>query len=75
MIPPDERYIEVDDIYVTPAHHSQGIGSDLLEGILQLAERDGVTRRLVFSATKDLTRILAFYQRHGFTPWGVQMFR
>lgn len=70
-----ERYLEVDDLCVAPEFRSQGIGGRLLEALIEAARTQGVTRVHVFSTTKDHDRILRFYRRHGFRPWGVQLFR
>ena len=75
VTPAGERYLEVDDIYVAPDLRSEGIGGRLLERLLEAAHEDGVSRIHVFSASMDHDRVLRFYRRHGFTPWGVQLFK
>lgn len=75
VTPAGQRYLEVDDLYVTPELRSRGIGSRLLEDVMRTAESEGMDRVHVFTATKDMDRILSFYRGHGFRPWGVQLFR
>jgi len=60
---------------VTAEHRSSGIGGMLLDGLLEAARRNGVERSLVYSATRDLEKVLRFYRRHGFKNWYVRMYR
>jgi GNAT superfamily N-acetyltransferase len=75
VTPASECYLEVDTIYVTPEFRSGGIGGGLLDGLIGAAQAEGVSRVHVFSATKDHDRVLEFYRKHGFRPWGVQLFK
>jgi ribosomal protein S18 acetylase RimI-like enzyme len=70
-----ERYLEVDDLYVSPEMRNQGIGGRLLDELLAQAQREGIRRYLVYSSSRDTDAILRFYRRHGFETWYVQMFR
>lgn len=74
VIPEGERYLEVDEIYIRPESRGNGTGSMLLDRLLETARGDGISRFSVYSATKDVDGILAFYRRHGFKSWYVQMF-
>lgn len=75
IAPEGTRYLEIDNVYVTPEFRQQEIGGKLLDAILAVAREEGVGKALVYSATRDLHRVLAFYERHDFRPWYVQMFR
>jgi len=75
VLPAGESYLEIDAIYVAAEHRNSGIGSMLLDGLLEAAQRNGVERSLLHSATKDLDRIMRFYRRHAFKPWHVRMYR
>ena len=75
VIPAGETYLEIDELYVAASHRSHGIGGALLEQVLQEASSQGITRGLVYSATKDWRRIIDFYQSHGYKMWYVQMYR
>ncbi|MCP4646092.1 MAG: GNAT family N-acetyltransferase [bacterium] len=68
-----ERYIELDDLFVVPEWRSGNVGGALVELVLEAAREEGVRKALVYSATKDVRRVLAFYERHGFRSWYVQM--
>ena len=75
VIPAGEAYLEIDEIYVHPEHRGGDIGSRLAHELLAEAESQGITRTLVYSASKDWRRIVGFYQRLGFEMWFVQMVR
>ena len=70
-----ERYLEVDDLYVSPGMRDQGIGGRLLDELLAQARQEGIQRFLVYSSSRDTDAILRFYRRHGLETWYVQMFR
>ena len=74
-LPPGETYFEVDAIYVETEHRNTSIGGLLLDRLLEVARDNGIERSRVHSATKDLERILRFYQRHGYKQYYVQLFR
>ena len=75
MLHVGETYFEVDAIYVMTEQRNKGIGGLLLNGLLEVARRNGIERSRVHSATKDLAKILRFYQTHGFKQWYVQLYR
>ena len=75
VIPAGAAYLEIDEFYVIPERRSQGIGRRLLDTLLARAEAAGLEYQLVYSATKDLRRVLHFYEQSGFQSWCVQLFR
>lgn len=75
IIPAEEMYLEIEDLYVLPEFRCCGIGTQLVETVLGVATGQGVTAGLVHSATKDWRRIVHFYQQFGFKMWYVQMYR
>jgi GNAT superfamily N-acetyltransferase len=75
VIPAGVAYLEIEEVYVRPDSRRLGIGSALIERLLGTARAAGVERFLLSSATRDLDAVLAFYRRHGFRSWSVQMFR
>jgi ribosomal protein S18 acetylase RimI-like enzyme len=70
-----EKYIEIDDIYISAEYRNSGIGGMLADKFLDTARKDGAERAIVYSATKDLDNIVKFYKKHGFKAWYVQMFK
>lgn len=75
VIAQGERYVEVDDLYVSLAMRQRGVGSELLHEMERRARTDGIERFLLYSAVKDIDAILRFYRKHGFQSWYVQMFK
>ena len=75
VLPAGQTYFEVDAIYVANEHRDSGIGGMLLDGLLEATQQNSIERSLVYSATKDLDRILRFYRKHGFKNWYVRMYR
>ncbi len=75
VIPARQRYFEIEDIYVIHKCRGKGIGSLLIDELLQAAKADGIETFSVYSSTKDVDRILRFYRSHGFESWYVQLFR
>jgi ribosomal protein S18 acetylase RimI-like enzyme len=75
VLPKQETYLEVENIYVRPEFRNQHVGGDLLERLLAIAEQNGIRRFSVNTITKDMDRILRFYRRYGFKPWYVELFK
>lgn len=68
-------YAEVDELYVAPDYRRSGVGGTLLDSLVKEVEAQGISEFRVFSAARDQHGIMRFYERHGFTPWGIQFFR
>lgn len=68
-------FVEITNMYVAPSKRGGGVGSRLLQAVLDAAEADGIVRALLFTGAKDVMAIVRFYSRHGFDGWGVQMVR
>lgn len=75
VIPAGERYLRLEELYVAPEQRDGGIGGHLVDAMLAQAAKDGVTRGRVYSASRDWRRIVAFYERHGFQMWYVELAR
>ncbi len=54
---------------LTPDMTGRGVGGWLMQHALRLAWREGIERVWVHTCTLDHPSALAFYQRHGFTPY------
>jgi ribosomal protein S18 acetylase RimI-like enzyme len=72
VIPEQEPYVEIENLYVKRDFRNRGVGSALLERLFAVAGQDGIERFLVATASKDTDKILRFYRSHGFTPWHIQ---
>jgi GNAT superfamily N-acetyltransferase len=75
VIPAQEPYIEIEDIYVQPDFRDQNIGGALLERLFDVARQEGIQRFIVGTLSKETDKILHFYRNHGFTPWRIQFFK
>ena len=75
VIPPDQPYVAIEDIYVRPDFRNQDIGGALLERVFVVAQQEGIERFIVGTLSKETDSILKFYRNHGFTPWRIQFFK
>jgi GNAT superfamily N-acetyltransferase len=75
VLPAGQAYLNIDDLYVASEWRNQGIGHVLVDRIITSAEQAGLQAAMVFTATKDIHRILRFYEQNAFQSWGVQLFR
>jgi GNAT superfamily N-acetyltransferase len=75
VFPGGAAYLEVEDLYVAEDVRGAGIGTRLVEHVLEAARSEGIVHSTVFSATKDTAQISRFYERLGYRPWGVQFFK
>jgi len=75
ILPRQETYLEVENIYVKPEFRDRRVGGDLIDQLLAIADQDGIKRFIVSTVTRDMDRILKFYRDHGFKPWCVELFK
>jgi ribosomal protein S18 acetylase RimI-like enzyme len=61
----------VNELYVAPAHRGTGVADELLSAAVDVARRQDLPLdRLLLDVDPDDARAAAFYERHGFEPWG-----
>lgn len=61
----------VNELYVSPAYRGTGAGDELMDAASALARKQELPlKRLVLDVDAENTRARAFYDRHGFEPWG-----
>ena len=75
VIPAQEPYVAIEDIYVQQGFRDRDIGGALLERIFAVARQEGIHRFIVGTLSKETDKILKFYRSHGFTPWCIQFFK
>lgn len=75
VIPAQEPYVEIEDLYVQPDSRGQDIGGALLERLFAIARQEGIQRFVVGTKSKETDKIVRFYRSHGFTPWRIQFFK
>jgi GNAT superfamily N-acetyltransferase len=75
VIPADQPYVAIEDLYVHRDFRDRDIGGALLESIFAIARQAGIERFIVGTLSKETDSILRFYRRHGFTAWHIQFFK
>src|SRR5689334_163477 len=62
VLPEQEPYVEIENIYVKSNFRNKDIGGKLLERLFEVARQDGMQRFVVSTASKDTDKILNFYR-------------
>jgi ribosomal protein S18 acetylase RimI-like enzyme len=61
----------VNELYVAPAWRGEGVADGLMDAAVAVArQQDLPLDRLLLDVDPDNERAYAFYERHGFEPWG-----
>ena len=71
--PNDREYLEIQDLYVMPSARGRGVGTQLMNTLLQKARDYGLARSMVYSANKDYARIAHFYEKFNYRMWHIFM--
>lgn len=75
VIPTGEKYVEIENLFVTRAHRHAHLGGQLIERLMAAARHQAIHRFVVGSNSRQMEKILAFYQRHGFKLWQVELYQ
>ena len=75
VIPLDEPYLEIFEVYIHPDHRQQGLGKKLVDELMATAEKQQVTRVLVGSSNRRWQDTANFYEALGFKMWYIQMYK
>ncbi len=73
--PEGEQYLNVDEVYVHADHRDKGLGTRLVQALLDKAEAAGIVRSMVGSNNVDWLATYRFYERHGYRMQSIQMYR
>lgn len=66
----------LNELYVEPDHRGSGVADELIESALALTrEQEPPIDRIVLDVDPENARAAAFYERHGFEPWGEMVAR
>jgi ribosomal protein S18 acetylase RimI-like enzyme len=66
----------INEIYVAPEHRGTGVADDLLDAAVALARDQNLPLdRIALDVDPKNERAKAFYDRHGFGPWGEMVAR
>ncbi|MBR2895455.1 MAG: GNAT family N-acetyltransferase [Oscillospiraceae bacterium] len=69
-------YFEIEELYVVPAHRSEGIGRKLFCFVEQEMKSQGMEFLMLSTATKDYKKILHFYiEELGMDFWSARLFK
>lgn len=68
-------YLDVENVYVVPGCRGRDLGGRMLDAVMEQARAEGIEHAIVFSASMEWERVVAFYARHGFKMWFFQMFK
>jgi GNAT superfamily N-acetyltransferase len=71
----ESMYLVVEEIYVYPSFRGEDVGSNLLDHIINQAKKYGIKNFKIYSATKETDKIMKFYNKKGFKPWYVVMYK
>ncbi|MBR2131351.1 MAG: GNAT family N-acetyltransferase, partial [Oscillospiraceae bacterium] len=76
VISEETPYFEIEELYVVPAHRSEGIGRKLFCFVEQEVKSHGIEFLMLSTATKDYRKILHFYiEELGMEFWSARLFK
>ena len=73
--PEGEQYLNVDEIFVHADHRDQGLGTRLVQALLDRAEAEGIVRSMVGSNNVDWLATFQFYERRGYRMHSILMYK
>lgn len=66
----------INELYLTPDYRGTGVADELMNAVVDLAaDQDLPLDRIVLDVDPKNERARAFYDRHGFEPWGEMVAR
>ncbi len=68
----NSKYIEIENMGISPQHRSKGIGSQLIEKVIELAKEKGFQKVFVNTYFGN-TKAIDFYERNGFNKIDVSL--
>ena len=69
-------FFEIEELYVTPEHRSEGIGKKLFSFAEQTVQAEGIRYLMLSTATKNCKRILHFYlDELGMDFWSARLYK
>lgn len=75
VFPMNEKYLQVNDLYIASAYRSRSIGAELLTIVEEKAKRNGIEHIFLSSATIDAESVRRFYEKNGFKIWTTTFFK
>lgn len=71
--PGETNYLEIQEFYVLPDFRGNGIGTSLVQRVIEKARQNGILRSMVYSGNADYIRTARFYEKCGFKMWQILM--
>ncbi|MDD6526369.1 MAG: GNAT family N-acetyltransferase [Oscillospiraceae bacterium] len=75
VFPKGADFLQMNDLYVSPAYRSNHIGERLLSLVEEKAKENNIEHFYLSSATKDAEAVRRFYQRNGYRIWTTVFFK
>lgn len=75
VLPRNEKYFEVDELYVASKYRSKGIGAKLYRYVENEMKKKDVRYVMLQTATKNQEKALIFYKNLGFDIWTTTLFK
>jgi N-acetylglutamate synthase-like GNAT family acetyltransferase len=71
----NQKYIELDSVYVSKEFRKNNIGSKLVNKIKAYAKEKGIKSILLSADNSDINKLMKFYNKFGFKTHFVRMFK
>ena len=75
VFPMNEKYLQVNDLYIAPTCRSKSIGAELLTIVEEKAKEKGIEHIFLSSAAIDAEAVCRFYEKNGFKIWTTMFFK
>lgn len=75
VFPMNEKYLQVNDLYIASAYRSRSIGAELLTIVEEKAKRNSIEHIFLSPATLDAEAVRRFYEKNGFKIWTTTFFK
>lgn len=69
------KYLQVNDLYISPAYRSKNIGAKLITIVEEKSKANGIEQIFLSSATIDAEAVRRFYEKNGFKIWTTMFFK
>lgn len=64
----NQKYLDIDSIYVAKNYRDKNIGSKLLKYFFKIAKNENYKIIKVAASSVDIISVIRFYEKHGFKP-------
>jgi ribosomal protein S18 acetylase RimI-like enzyme len=71
----NQRYVYVDELFVTKRYRSKKLGNKLLSAVERYAKKKGISSVHLDAVSNNTIRVLNFYQKKGYSVGCVNMYK